>query len=101
MARRDNRQVIAIGPAWIDVFRSNDSGGSDGPGAREFLLTCAGDSAFPLEYRFDSPADPTNQQAQLAPGEAFRIEGANQLIHHVVMRGVGGAAIGGVEETTF
>ena len=101
MARRNNRQAIGIGPAWTDVFRSDDAGGADGPGARELLLTCTADSAFPIEYRVEAPQDPANEQAQLDPGEAARITGHNQLIRHVVMRGVGGAATGGAEETTF
>lgn len=101
MARRNNRIAIPIGPAWTDVFRSQDAGGTDGPGARQLLLTCAADSAFPLEYRVEAPQDPANQQARLEPGEAARITGHNQFIRHVVMRGVGGAATGGVEETTF
>ena len=101
MARRNNRQAIAAGPAWTDVFRSADAGGTDGYGARELLLTCAADSANPIEYRVESPGDPANEQAQLFPGDAARIAGHNQLLHHVVMRGVGGAATGGVEETRF
>jgi len=101
MARRNNRQAIGIGPAWTDVFRSDGAGGNDGAGARDLLLTCAADSAFPLEYRVEAPQDPANEQAQLDPGEAARITGTNQVIRHVQMRGVGGAATGGVEETTF
>ncbi len=101
MARRNNRIAVPVGPAWTDVFRSGDAGGADGPGARELLLTCAADSAFSLEYRLEAPADPAGELARLAPGEAARIGGANQLIRHVVMRGVGGGATGGVEETRF
>ncbi|MEQ9616659.1 MAG: hypothetical protein RLN60_01350 [Phycisphaerales bacterium] len=101
MARRNNRLAISIGPAWTDVFRSIDAGGTDGPGARELLLTCAADSAFPIEYRVEAPEDPANELARLEPGEAARITGHNQRIRHVVMRGVGGAATGGAEETTF
>ena len=83
------------------MFRSINAGGADGFGARELLLTCAADSAFPIEYRVDAPADPAGEQAELKPGEAARIKGANQRILHVVMRGVGGGATGGVEEITF
>jgi len=101
MARRNNRIAIADGPGWTAVFRSNLAGGSDGYGARELLLTCAADSAVPLEYRLESPADPAGQSAQLAPGEAARIRGESQQIQHVSMRGVGGEATGGVEETQF
>jgi len=101
MARRSNRIAISAGPAWTDVFRTEDEGGGDGPGARELLLTCAQDSAAALEYRVEAPADPADQQARLEPGEAARITGNNQFIRHVVMRGVGGAATGGVEETRF
>lgn len=101
MARRDNRIAIPAGPAWTAVFRSADAGGADGPGARELLLTCAADSAFPIEYRLEAPGDPANEQARLAPGEAARITGHNQFIRHVAMRGVGGAATGGVEEARF
>ncbi|MCB9838208.1 MAG: hypothetical protein H6813_02620 [Phycisphaeraceae bacterium] len=101
MARRDNRQAIPIGPAWADVFRSLDAGGTDGPGARELLLTCAADSAVPLEYRVEAPKDPSDEQAELKPGEAVRLVGDSQHIRHVQMRGVGGAATGGVEEIRF
>lgn len=101
MARRNNRIAIPVGPTWTDVFRSQDAGGSDGPGARELLLSCSPDSAGALEYRIEAPADPANQQARLEPGEAARITGHNQFIRHVVMRGANGAAIGGVEETRF
>ena len=101
MARRNNRISIPIGPSWTDVFRSKEDGGLDGPGARQLLLVCAPDSAFPIEYRIEAPADPTGEQAQVAPGEAARITGHNQFIRHVVMRGVGGAAIGGIEEIQF
>ncbi|TVQ33886.1 MAG: hypothetical protein EA376_01240 [Phycisphaeraceae bacterium] len=101
MARRSNRISIAAGPSWTDVFRSQDAGGADGAGARELLLTCAADSANALEYRLEAPADPEDEQAELKPGEAARITGSNQFIRHVVMRGVGGAATGGVEEIRF
>lgn len=101
MARRNNRLAIPNGPGWTDVFRSEADGGADGAGARELLLTCAPDSAAPLEYRIEAPQDPAGEQAQLATGEAARITGTNQLIRRVQMRGVGGAATGGVEETTF
>ncbi len=101
MARRDNRQVIGIGPAWTDVFRAVNAGGSDGPGSRELLLSCAADSAVPLEYRLEAPQDPPGQQAQLKAGEAIRLVGDSQRIGHVQMRGVGGAATGGVEEIRF
>jgi hypothetical protein len=101
MARRNNGIAIPAGPAWTDVFRADDAGGTDGSGARELLLTCAAGSAVPLEYRLEAPADPAGQQARLEPGEAARISGVNQFIRHVVMRGVGGAATGGVEETRF
>ena len=101
MARRNNRLAIPNGPAWTDVFRSIDAGGTDGAGARELLLTCALDSANPIEYRVELPADPANEQAQLFAGDAARVEGHNQLLHHVVMRGVGGAATGGIEEIRF
>jgi len=101
MARRDNRLTIPAGPDWTDAFRSEEAGGSDGPGARTLLLSCAADSPVPLEYRLDAPADPNGEQAQLEPGEAARIGGVNQLIRHVVMRGVDGGAVGGVEELNF
>lgn len=101
MARRDNRLVIPGGPAWTDVFRSAEAGGADGPGARELLLSCAADSVAPIEYRVEAPKDPDSQQARLDPGEAARIVGVDQFIRHVVMRGVGGTATGGVEETRF
>lgn len=104
MARRNNRLSIPAGPGWTDVFRAADAAGADGPGARELLLTCAADSANPLEYRVEAPADPPGppeQSARLEPGEAVRLVGVNQFIRHVVMRGVGGAATGGVEETRF
>lgn len=101
MARRDNRLTIPQGPSWTDVFRSQDAGGPDGPGARGLLLTCAADSAAALEYRVEAPADPAGQQARLEPGEAAQIAGVNQFIRHIQMRGVGGAATGGVEETRF
>jgi len=101
VARRNNRLAIAAGPGWTAVFRAADAGGTDGPGARELLLTCAPDSANPIEYRVEAPADPAGQQAHLKAGEAARITGVNQHIRHVVMRGVGGAATGGVEETSF
>ena len=101
MARRNNRLSIPAGPGWTDVFRAADAGGADGPGARELLLTCAADSANPLEYRVEAPADPPSESARLEPGEAARLAGVNQFIRHVVMRGVGGAATGGVEETRF
>jgi len=101
VARRNNRLAIAAGPGWTAVFRAADAGGTDGPGARELLLTCAPDSANPIEYRVEAPADPAGQQAHLKVGEAARITGVNQHIRHVVMRGVGGAATGGVEETSF
>ncbi|TVQ64478.1 MAG: hypothetical protein EA379_01285 [Phycisphaerales bacterium] len=102
MARRNNRLSVGAGPTWTDVFRSADAGGADGrSGARELLLSCAADSDNPIEYRVEAPADPADQQARLNPGEAARIRGANQFIRHVVMRGVGGAATGGVEEISF
>jgi len=101
MARRNNRIAIPAGPSWMDVFRSEDAGGPDGPGARELLLSCSPDSAGALEYRIEAPADPSGQQARLEPGEAARLTGHNQFIRHVVMRGVGGTATGGVEETRF
>ena len=101
MARRDNRQAIPIGPAWTDVFRSNDAGGSDGPGARELLLSCAPDSLNAIDYRIEVPADPVGEKARLEKGEVFRLVGRNQLIHHVQMQGVGSGATGGVEEIRF
>jgi len=101
MARRDNRIGIGAGPSWTDVFRSQDAGGSDGPGARELLLSCSAESDAPIEYRLEAPADPPNQRARLEPGEAARITGRNQFIRRVVMRGVGGTAIGGVEEVSL
>lgn len=101
MARRNNRIAIGAGPGWTDVFRANDAGGTDGAGARELLLSCAADSANPIEYRVEAPADPANEQARLAPGEVARITGHNQFVRRVAMRGVGGAATGGVEETRF
>lgn len=99
MARRNNRIAIPQGPSWADVFRSDEAGGSDGPGARELLVTCAPDSAHAVEYRVEAPADPEGEHARLEPGEAARLTGHNQFIRHVAMRGVDGAAVGGVEET--
>jgi len=101
MARRNNRLAIAEGPGWTDVFRAEGAGGSDGFGARELLLTCAADSTVPLEYRVEAPQDPPGEQAELKPGEAVRLIGDSQHIRHVQMRGVGGAATGGVEEIRF
>ena len=101
MARRNNRLAIPDGPGWTDVFRAEGAGGADGFGARELLLTCAADSAVPLEYRVEAPKDPPGEQAELKLGEAVRLVGDSQHIRHVQMRGVGGAATGGVEEIRF
>lgn len=103
MARRNNRQNIPQGPAWTDVFKSNAiPGGTDGLGPREILLSCAADSANPLEYLVEAPADPAGEQGYLAPGEVvpLRADGPN-VINHIVMRGVNGAATGGVEVTRY
>ena len=103
MARRNNRQNILQGPGFTDVFKSKSvDNGPDGQGAREFLLSCAADSPVPLEYRVEVPGDPAGEVARLAPGETapLRSDGPN-VINHIVMRGVGGAAIGGVEVTKF
>lgn len=98
MPTRDNRLAIPAGPGWTSVYRTQDQGGADGViGAREMLVSCAAESANPAEYRLESPEDPPGQQATLLPGESVRLTGARSLIRHVVMRGVGGAATGGVE----
>lgn len=102
MARRNNRLSIPAGPDWTDAFRSEHAGGADGAGGRDILLTCAADSAVPLEYRVENPADPDGEAARLAAGEAARLDAREAfLIHHVVMRGVGGVATGGVEVLGF
>lgn len=98
MAKRNNTIAIPAGPAWTDVFRTNGAGGSDGHvGSRELLLSCAASSANAIQYRVERPADPAGEQATLQPGESVRLTGDRSLIEHVVMRGVGGAATGGVE----
>lgn len=94
---RNNRQEIDEGPDWTSVYRSRRAGG-DGIGLRSCLLSCAPDSESPVEYRIENPADPEGQAATLMPGEIMVIKGTAQMIHHIVMRGVGGAAIGGVEQ---
>ncbi len=98
MARRNNRLAISLGPAWTDVFQSADAGGADGAGMREVLLSCAADSDNALEYRFLAPADPGSDVGTLAPGEVFRAVGLRQQINHIQMRGLIGAATGGIEE---
>lgn len=98
MARRNNRINIPAGPAFTSVYRTSREGGSDGAvGALELLVSCAADSANPVEYRLEDPADPAGETATLFPGESVRLIGATGPINHIVMRGVGGAAIGGVE----
>lgn len=100
MARRNNRIAISAGPGWTNVFQTTRaaSPGTDGVvGASDVLLSCASDSSNPLEYRVEDPADPAGEVARLAPGDAVRLHGSKSLIQHIVMRGVGGAAVGGVE----
>lgn len=95
MARRNNRQTIDESPEETSVFRTTKAGGSDGDiGTRDILVTC---SEGELQYRVEVPADPTDEWANLAAGEAVRLRGTRQEIHHIIMRGVDGEATGGVE----
>lgn len=98
MARRDNRIAIDEGPDFTDLFRSTDAGGTDGIGLRSVLISCAADSANPIEYRIESPADPEDEVGYLAPGEVVRLSPPGAPIQHITARGVGGAATGGVED---
>ena len=98
MARRNNRQTIAVSPTETDVFRTNDAGGTDGFGSREMLLSCASDSANALEYRVAKPAETAGEWAMLKPGESIRLIGHNVMLERITCRGVSGAATGGVEE---
>ncbi len=98
MAIRNNKIDIPEGPDATSVFQTKDAGGDDGSvGTTSILLSCHKDSERPLEYRKESPADPDDEWAELQPGEAVKLNGSRQPIKHVVMRGVDGDAIGGVE----
>jgi hypothetical protein len=98
MARRNNRIAIPAGPTWTDAYKTSQAGGSDGAvGAAEILISCAADSENAIQYRLEIPADPAGESATLFPGESVRLTGHTQPIRHVVMRGVGGSAVGGVE----
>ena len=101
MARRNNRIAIGAGPAWTNVFQADAAGGPDGAVAREVMISCSPGSANPVEYRVEDPADPSGEQATLEPGEVawikFSPSATSARVRHVVMRGAGGDATGGVE----
>jgi len=89
----DNQQVIPVGPSFATIFDYVDAG--LGVPARRVLVSCAADSANPLDYRLANAPEET--YARLQPGEAFALGPYQFPITQIEARGVGGSATGGYE----
>jgi hypothetical protein len=94
---------VAAGPAWTDVFRSQEAGGTaDGSSARGLLLSLRADAAGDVEYRWIAAGeeldDETTEFPLLSPGESAPVIGSARPVFRLQARGVAGAVEVQLEE---